>query len=308
MSIPTEEEGFAAALHQTASTMPVPNPEFLYDGAVRRGRVIRRRRRVRAGAGAGVALCAAVTLAFTLPGFDSGGPALSAAATVSPSIGPSEAVTRAASPVPSMATALAQSGSPSPSVARSVEPSAIETATASGNPSANPSGTASGSGGGVTASQLLQDFEGMLPSGAVVLQRGGDGGPGATTPSKDVVSGLWDAQVEVTLQSPGEGSYVIFSLYAGAWANSCAKAENRTGVSGSCTTTSVQGGTLFTVTQQAYAGSGAGVWYVWLSSTGYSTELSISDKAVADFQLTSTQIKGILTAQTWAPLAARLAD
>ncbi|MBR7832296.1 hypothetical protein KDL01_03445 [Actinospica durhamensis] len=303
MSIPNEEEGFAAALHQTAATMPVPNPEFLYEGAVRRGRTIRRRRQVGAGAGAAFALCAAVTLAFTLPGFDSGGRALSVAATVSPSTGPSEAVTAAASPVPSMATASAQPGSPSPSTVASGSASA----SASASPSVNPSTTGAAGATGVTAAQLLQDFEGMLPSGAVVLQRGGDGGPSATTPAKDLVSGLWDTQIEVTLQSPGNGSYVIFSLYDGAWAHSCATAENRTGVSGSCTTTSVAGGSLYTMTQSGTSGMNPGVWYVWLSPSGYCTELSISDKSTADFQLTLTQVEGILTASTWGPLAPRLA-
>ena len=49
------------------------------------------------------------------------------------------------------------------------------------------------------------------------------------------------------------------------------------------------------------------VYYVWLSSAGYTTELSISDKATSDFQLTSAQIKTILTSSTWSALAPRLA-
>lgn len=308
MSNPTEEDGFAAALHQAASTMPVPNPELLYHGAVRRGQAIRRRRRVGAGLSAGFALSAAAALAFTLPGFGFDGRSVSAAGTVSPSAGPSQAVTAAASPVPSAGSATTQawpgSASPSPSTGTGTFRAASPSAPASGNPSATPP---TATVGAVTSTQLLHDFEGMLPVSAVVLQRGGDGGPMATTPSKDVVSGLWDTQIAVTLQSPGMGSYVIFSLYDGAWANSCAKAENRTGVSGSCAATSVQGGSLFTITQAGTSGLNPAVYYVWLSAGGYSTELSISDTTVSDFQLTDTQVTGILTAQLWGTLAGKLA-
>lgn len=299
MSRYSEEDSFAAALHQAAGTLPAPDPEALYDASLRRGRAIRRRRRAGAGMSAGFALCAAVTLVITLNGPAAGGPATGAAAGVGESVSSLPSPSADTTATPGTAQALP---APSGSLGVSASPPV------SGNPSASATPTGGTGTGAVTSAQMLQSFEALLPSGAVVLQRGGDGGPMATTPSKDVVSGLWNSQVAVTLQSPGIGSFVIFSLYQGAWARSCAQAENRTGVSTSCTTTSLAGGKLFTVMEP---GNGGGMnpveYFVWLSPAGYTTEVSISDSSVADFQLTTAEVKGILTNATWPPLAGRLA-
>lgn len=291
-----EEDGFAAALHQAAGALPAPNPEVLYDASVRRGRAIVRRRRTRAGMSAGFVLCGAAVLGFTLPGHLPGGPTPSGAGSTA-AVASASAVTQ---PSPSDSAADASS-SPSPSTTASASGSPDPTGAPSGGPSA-------GASGALSSTVMLNAFEGMLPAGSVVLQRGGDGGPMATSPNQDIVSGLWNSQVAVTLRSPGLYSYVIFSLYDGTWARSCAQAENRTGASGSCTSAGYKRGTLFTVEEPGNGtGSNPVYYYVWLSPSGYTTELSISDSSVADFQLSKSEIETILTGFLWAQFAPRLA-
>lgn len=288
-----EEDGFAAALHQAAGALPVPNPETLYDASVRRGRALVRRRRTRAGVSAGFLLCGAAVLGVTLPGHLPGGAV---------PVGTTSASASASVPVrPSPSDSAADaSSSPSPSTSASASAGAP-----SGTPGGDPSAGASGP---VTSALMLQTFEGMLPSNAVILQRGGDGGPMATAPNLDSVSGLWESQVAVTLRSPGLYSYVTFSLYDGKWARSCAQAENRTGLSYSCTSSALSGGTLFSL-EEPGNGTGSNPLYewVWLSPNGYTVELGISDSSVADFQLSPSQVKSILTGSAWARFAPRLA-
>lgn len=78
MSIYEGHESFAAELHEVAEGIEIPFAEFLYEGAVRRGKQIRRRRRTGAAltgvvAFGAVAAVAAVAV-FGLSGTGRGTP------------------------------------------------------------------------------------------------------------------------------------------------------------------------------------------------------------------------------------------
>lgn len=85
MSIHEGCESLVVALHETAEQVEAPSTEFLYEGAVRRGRQIRRRRRTGAALTGVVAVGAAAAVAAVgLSGTGRATPAPLPVATVSP--------------------------------------------------------------------------------------------------------------------------------------------------------------------------------------------------------------------------------
>ncbi|WP_034267326.1 hypothetical protein [Actinospica robiniae] len=259
MSTGSEEDRFAAALLQTATLLPAPSPHELYQGSLRRGHAIRRRRRVTAGLGAGLAACVAAVLAVTLPGSGSGRAVASPIGTAS--------VSASADPTASAATSSA---------------------------SATPTGTA----------LVLSTLEEMLPAATTTLS-GPEGGPGIVGPVKDYDTGLWMMWADMTVQASGAkgDSLLVFSLYDGAWARSCADVGDRTGIGG-CTSRSLDGGTLFRVIRNdPYSPTEI---FVWLSPSGFTTEVLFTSQAVADFPLTTSQVEAVLTNPFWGTAAGRL--
>lgn len=188
-------------------------------------------------------------------------------------------------------------------------PVASSTVTASSAPAtASASAPATGSATPTGTAQVLSAFEEMLPADTTVQLGGPDGGPAIMGPSKDHATGLWMLQVVMTVQGSGAkgDSSVEFSLYDGAWAHSCAEAGSRIGIQGGCTSRSLDGGELFRITRSdAFSPS---EFYLWLSPGGFTTELSITSQAEADFPLTASQIDDVLTDPLWATLADRLPD
>lgn len=69
----SQSPSFVEDLHEVAMIFEPPNTEFLYGGAVTRGRAIKRRRAFQGAFGAVVALAAAGSLAFALAGGTDGG-------------------------------------------------------------------------------------------------------------------------------------------------------------------------------------------------------------------------------------------
>lgn len=182
--------------------------------------------------------------------------------------------------------------------------SASTAASATASPGGGPSTEATAASTSVmvvNSAQALQSFTGLLPSSAVVVQ------PFAAD-MVDAASKLWVAQVTVTLQGPGNdsASHVDFSLYGGTWARSCAQASERIRTGGSCTTTSLAGGTLFTFDKGGTDPTHTTAYDVWLSPDGYTTELAITDVAASAFELTTAQIEDIVTADVWATLIDKL--
>lgn len=85
MSFHEGRESFAVALHETAEQIEAPFAEFLYEGAVRRGKQIRRRRRTGAALTGVVAVGAAAAVAAVgLSGAGRATPAPIPVATISP--------------------------------------------------------------------------------------------------------------------------------------------------------------------------------------------------------------------------------
>jgi len=83
MSIHEGRESFAVALHETAGRIEAPFAEFLYEGAVRRGKQMRRRRRTGAALTGFVAVGAAAAAAVGLLGNGRPAPTPVSAASIS---------------------------------------------------------------------------------------------------------------------------------------------------------------------------------------------------------------------------------
>ena len=102
MSIHEGRESFAVALHETAEQIETPFAEFLYEGAVRRGKQIRRRRRTGAAlTGVAAVGAAAAVAAVGLSGTGRAAPAPVQVATISPKDVPKYMATTFISVLPS---------------------------------------------------------------------------------------------------------------------------------------------------------------------------------------------------------------
>lgn len=84
MSIHEGHESIAVALRETAERIEAPVAEFLYEGAVRRGKQIRRRRRTGAALTGVVAIGAAAVAVAGLSGTGRAAPPPAPVATISP--------------------------------------------------------------------------------------------------------------------------------------------------------------------------------------------------------------------------------
>lgn len=295
MMMNEEKESLTAAMHDVAWSLGTPSSETLYGGAIRRGRQIKRRQTVGASLGATVALATAAALAFTLGGADGSGRTATAAASGSGSPGPSASASASAT-VSASAGATPPDSAP-PSMSDSTLPSALK------------------SGGVLTTAQILHTYEGTLPRGLDILPGPGDSAPLTTIVQTDPTSGMWNAvaQVDVRVPSTGspgsaEGSSVLgVEVWPHAWVESCADVQPKLQLSGSCSTSAVDGGTLITVNAAAAGQGFAAYWqYCWDSPSGYEVDFSIIDVDPVAIPLTVQQSIGVMTNPVWASIAARI--
>ena len=265
-----ERDSFAGLLREVGSHATAPDGEALYQGALNRGRRIRRRRAIGAGAGSVLALGAAGALAFTFVPNPANPADPSTVATAGSSHG--------TSPTASVRTSPSADASASANLSdESLLNTFLQALPASADPLRNPAG-------GTAAS--------------------------AFKPYVNQLSGNWEAGAQADLKSTSETGWsaVSVNVERGIQITTCAEAEAGS-TTDTCTVSALDGGTLILdKTWHNPADPGAHpIWqYFWYSTAGYETMLSIGDDSVTSFALTEAQAEHVLTDPNWAAVAAQL--
>lgn len=262
-----ERDSFAGLLREVGSHATAPDGEALYQGALHRGRRIRRRRAIGTGAGSVLALGAAGALAFTFV------------------------------PNPANPSTVATAGS-----SHGTSP----TAPVRTNPSANASASANLSDEALLNTFLqalpasadpLQNPAGGTAPGAIAPNTNRLSGyweAGAAADLKSTSQSGWSA-VSVNVER-GIQITTCTEAEAGSTTDTCTVSALDGGTL-----------ILDKTWHNAADPGADPIWqYFWYGTAGYETMLSIGDDSVASFALTEAQAEHVLTDPNWAGVAAQL--
>ena len=303
MTVQNEDEDFAAALREAAHSIDTPHAEALYEGAVHRGRRIRRRRALGTGATTAVALGAAGVLAATLSVSGAGpGPAETAAPG-------GNALVACRFPIPRASFSTSQ-----PDAKQSVAPPAAAGAVwfpldwpgpSTALPSFQPLPTPLRVCGAPFTEAFLTTFERALPAD-MKPDPGKDGLPSASEGLlyRDAGDRGYRAVLSVPIAKVGSRSYSTVAVYAANAATIVRCPATAHTSPSQCT--AYDGGQLFVTTMWPPVNGDRTVAYAWTSPAGYQTGLWMSSGSTGAFPLTESEVLSVLTDPAWRTFCAEL--